>query len=76
MENYEKNEIPSTFYIHSWELTPEFMPKIKLPFKENFVTFHNIQKAYDKMEFLLQKFKFSSFENFFQNTPKKFSSII
>ena len=76
IENYEKNEIPSTFYIHSWELTPEFMPKIKLPFKENFVTFHNIKKAYDKMEFLLQKFEFSSFDNFFRNTPKKFSSII
>jgi len=76
IENYEKNEIPSTFYIHSWELTPEFMPKIRLPFKENFVTFHNIQKAYDKMEFLLQKFEFSSFDNFFHNTPKKFSSII
>ena len=33
---YEKQNIPGTFYIHSWELTPEFMPKIKLPFKENF----------------------------------------
>ena len=75
-ENYEKKEIPSTFYIHSWELTPEFMPKIKLPFKENFVTFHNVKNAYSRMESLLQEFEFSSFDNFFQNTPKKFSSII
>ena len=76
IENYEQKDIPSTFYIHSWELTPEFMPKIKLPFKENFITFHNIQTAYKKMEFLLQKFQFSSFDYFFHNTPKKFSSII
>ena len=39
IKNYEKQGIPSTFYIHSWELTPEFMPKIKLPQKEN-STFH------------------------------------
>ena len=76
IENYEKKEIPATFYIHSWELTPEFMPKIKLPFKENFITFHNVKNAYTRMESLLQEFEFSSFDNFFQNTPKKFSSII
>ena len=76
IENYEAQEIPATFYIHSWELTPEFMPKIKLPFKENFITFHNVNKAYKRMEFLLEKFNFSSFDYFFHNTPKKFSSII
>ena len=43
--NYEKQKIPATIYVHSWELTPEFMPKIKLPFKENFVTFHNIKNT-------------------------------
>ena len=49
IKNYEKQGIPATFYIHSWELTPEYMPKIELPFKENFVTFHNIGQTYDKM---------------------------
>ena len=76
IKNYEKQNIPATFYIHSWELTPEFMPKIKLPYKDNFITFHNIGKAYGKMENLLEKFKFTSFENFFQNKPNKFSSIL
>ena len=76
IKNYEKQNIPATFYIHSWELTPEFMPKIKLPYKDNFITFHNIGKAYDKMENLLEKFQFTSFENFFQNKPNKFSSIL
>ena len=76
IKNYEKQNIPATFYIHSWELTPEFMPKIELPYKDNFITFHNIGKAYDKMENLLEKFQFTSFENFFQNKPNKFSSIL
>ena len=76
IKNYEKQNIPATFYIHSWELTPEFMPKIELPYKDNFITFHNIGKAYAKMENLLGKFQFTSFENFFQNKPNKFSSIL
>ena len=38
--------------------------------------FHNVKNAYSRMESLLQEFEFSSFDNFFQNTPKKFSSII
>ena len=64
INNYQKQEIPATFYIHSWELTPEFMPKIKLPTKENFVTFHNINKAFEKMTKLLNEFKFTSFSNY------------
>tara|TARA_Y100000590_G_scaffold300396_1_gene338703 strand:+ start:593 stop:1429 length:837 start_codon:yes stop_codon:yes gene_type:complete len=67
IKNYQKNEIPGTFYIHSWELTPEFIPKIALPKKENFVTFHNIDKSFQRLEDLLIDFNFTSFENFFQN---------
>ena len=66
IKNYEKQNIPATFYIHSWELTPELMPKIKLPYKENFVTYHNINGAYGKMENLLKNFNFTSFERFLQ----------
>ena len=67
--NYEKQNIPATFYIHSWELTPEFMPKVKLPVKENFVTFHNIEKAFKKMNKLINEFEFTSFSNFLSKTP-------
>ena len=63
MKDYEKKEIPATFYIHSWELTPEFMPKIKLSKKDNFITYHNIEKAYGKMDELLQTFDFTSFSS-------------
>jgi polysaccharide deacetylase family protein (PEP-CTERM system associated) len=64
IENYEKQKIPASFYIHSWELTPEYMPKIELPFKENFVTYHNINKAYNRMDELLKQFQFTSFSNY------------
>ena len=30
IKSYEKEKIPGVFYIHSWELTPEFMPRINL----------------------------------------------
>ena len=64
IKNYEKKEIPATFYIHSWELTPEFMPRIKLSKKDDFITFHNIEKAYEKMDDLLTQFHFTSFSKY------------
>ena len=64
IKKYEKQGIPASFYIHSWELTPEYMPKIELPFKENFATYHNIKKAYNRMDELLKQFEFTSFSNF------------
>ena len=71
IKSYEKNQVPGVFYIHSWELTPEFMPKIKLPKKDHFITFHNINKAYPRMENLLDKFKFTSFSKFIQENKEK-----
>ena len=67
ISNYEKRGIPATFYIHSWELTPEYMPEIQLPLKDNFATFHNIDKSFKRLEELLIDFNFTSFESFFQN---------
>ena len=66
-KQYETNGIPGVFYIHSWELTPKYMPKIKLSTKDNFVTYHNIDTAYDKMEKLLSLHEFTSFENYLRN---------
>jgi len=60
--------VPSTFYIHSWELTPEFMPKLQLPKKDHFVTYHNLNKALPKMDELIKKFKFTSFSRFLSNS--------
>ena len=72
IKSYEKENLPGVFYIHSWELTPEFMPKIKLPKKDHFATYHNIEKAYDKMENLLKKFQFTAFEKFIHSKSDKF----
>ena len=71
IKSYEKENLPGVFYIHSWELTPEFMPKMKLSKKDHFITFHNIDKAYSKMENLLEKFQFTSFEKFIHNKSDK-----
>ena len=71
IKSYEKENLPGVFYIHSWELTPEFMPKMKLSKKDHFTTFHNIDKAYGKMENLLEKFQFTSFEKFIHNKSDK-----
>ncbi len=62
-----KNNIPSIFYIHSWELTPEFMPRLSLPIYSKFITYHNIEKAFPKMDKLIQKFKFTSFEQYMKS---------
>lgn len=64
IKQYEKRAIPSTFYIHSWELTPEFMPKLELPLKNRFITYHNLDKAKPRLARILEEFRFTSFERY------------
>jgi peptidoglycan/xylan/chitin deacetylase (PgdA/CDA1 family) len=64
IKDYEKQNLPATIYVHSWELTPEFIPAINLPLKENFITFYNIKKTFSKLETILKSFKFGSFANY------------
>ena len=64
LKNYQNKNMPGCFYIHSWELTPEFMPKLDLPFKDKFATYHNLDKAYSRMSELLKIFKFTSFSRY------------
>ena len=40
------------------------MPKLDLPFKDNFTTFHNINDTYKRMNDILEEFEFTSFENY------------
>ena len=67
IKNNNESNIPSSFYIHSWELTPEFMPKIPLSFVENFITYYNLGKTMTRLDKLIKKFKFTSFERFMSN---------
>lgn len=64
IKQYEKNNIPACFYIHSWELTPEFMPEIQLPRKDKFVTYHNLAKAFPRMDQLVNDYEFTSFTRY------------
>ncbi len=64
--NNEK-KVPATLYVHSWELTPEYMPKIALPFLNNFVTYHNLKKTMSKFDKILKKFEFTSFNHYLKN---------
>ncbi len=66
IKSYEKKEIPTSLYIHSWELTPEYFPKIKLPAKNQFITFHKIEKTFLKMNKLLEEFEFTSFNTYYK----------
>jgi hypothetical protein len=64
VKTYEKMNIPGTFYIHSWELVPELMPSLPLPMIDKFITYHNLKNALPKMDKLLKKFEFTSFEKY------------
>ena len=70
IKSYQRQKIPTSLYIHSWELTPEYFPKIKLPTKNQFVTFHKIEKTYSKMNKLLKEFEFTSFNTYYKKNYK------
>jgi len=67
IKNYETEHMPACFYVHSWELTPELMPRIPLSKKNNFITYHNIEKTLPKLDQLLSSFNFTSFEKYIKN---------
>ena len=64
IKSYEKKEIPTSLYVHSWELTPEYIPKIKLPIKNKLITFYKIESTYNKMNKILNEFKFQTFNSY------------
>lgn len=68
IKKYDRMSIPSTFYIHSWELTPELMPRVNLPIKDRFITYYNLKSAVPKLTEILKKFKFTSFDRYISST--------
>jgi polysaccharide deacetylase family protein (PEP-CTERM system associated) len=67
IKSYDQKKIPASLYVHSWELTPEYIPQIKLPKKNHFITFHNIKKTSNRLNHLLNEFEFTTFESYLQN---------
>ena len=75
IKSVNKINNPVTFYIHSWELLPELMPKISLPFIDRFITYYNIKKAPEKMTKILKEFEFTSFERYIsKNNLNKYNN--
>ena len=70
IKDHNSNSIPATFYIHSWELTPEYMPKIPLSFLDNFITYHNLKKTMNKMTQIINEFNFTSFSRYQKHISK------
>lgn len=64
----ERDGIPACMYVHSWELTPEFMPRIPMSFKDSFITYHNIEKTLSRMTEILKRFQFTSFDRYISKT--------
>jgi len=62
--NANRKGMPATFYIHSWELTPDLMPRIPLPWMDKFITYYNLGKTMNRLDRIIKKFKFTSFEKF------------
>ena len=67
IKDYERENIPATIYIHSWELTPQYMPRISMSKMDYFITYHNLEKSMKKMDQILKEFKFTSFEKYLKN---------
>ena len=71
IHDVNSHKIPASLYIHSWELTPEFMPKIKLPLVDAFITYYNLGKSLSRIDKIIKKFKFTSFQRFISQNADK-----
>lgn len=57
---------PAVLFFHSWELDPE-MPRIKLGLYKSFITYHKLSETKRKLEYLLSRYEFTSFEDYMTN---------
>lgn len=63
IKKMNKHGAPAVIYVHNWELDPQ-TPKLKLRFYNSFVTYHNINKTAEKLQFLLSSFDFISLREY------------
>jgi len=75
IKSINKINNPATFYIHSWELLPELMPRVSLPLVDRFITYYNLNKAPEKMTKIINDFEFTSFERYIsKNNSNKYNN--
>jgi len=60
---------PAVIYIHNWELD-EKTPKINTGILGGFQVYHNLNKAKQKLAFLLSEFKFTNFSTYIKDALK------
>ncbi len=63
IKNVNEKDYPAIVSFHPWELD-EKTPKIKIGFRENFVTYYNIKNTKNKLEELFKNFQFGSFKEY------------
>jgi len=75
IHQYDRLRSPAVLYFHPWELDPG-IPRQKLGFKNNFITYVNIGRFQKKIRKLTQKYHFVSMEHFLKNDVKNESYSI
>ena len=50
---------PVIFYLHPWEIDPA-QPRVALPALKSFRHYNNLDKTFDRLERLLEDFRFTS----------------
>jgi len=58
---------PAILFFHNWELDPE-TPRLKLGLYRYFVTYHKLRETRTKLEQLLSKVLFTSFQDYMKET--------
>ena len=58
---------PVIFYLHPWEIDPE-QPRVTLPSLKRFRHYNNLDKTFDRLERLLEDFRFTSIRGLLART--------
>lgn len=69
LRQYDRMQVPAVLYFHPWELDPG-IPRQNLGFRNNFITYFNIERFEKKIRKLAQKYQFVSIENFLSKKDK------
>lgn len=59
---FEKVRNPLVLYLHPWEIDPD-QPRVAAPFKSRFRHYTNLRRTADRLERVLQRYRFLSFRD-------------
>lgn len=59
LRDYERREIPATFYIHPWEIDPG-QPRLAVPWSTRLRHYAGLRRNADRLARLLEEFRFTS----------------